>query len=977
MPLPGASFVGRVPELAKLRATLDDASAGKGHAIVLTGESGIGKSRLTAQVAAIAATSGLRVLRGRTSELGAAVPLRPITEVLLSLGRYGAVPATAQLLPYQRALSHLVPEWRDEAWPGSADSPVVLAEAVLRLVAHVGHPDGCLVTLEDLHNADLETLAVVEYLADNLAGLPVMLLATMRVQPGPAADLVQSARQRNAATVLELGRLTDQEVATLAARCLDVTVTQVPAAVLTRVQQDCAGNPFLIEELLRDMLSSGALAAPAPGRWRVVGEIPARVPASIVRNVARRAETLGEQGLAVLRCAAVLGRRFPLDVVQRMVGVTEHDLLRHLRAAVAAQLVTPDEQAAGWYAFRHSLTAEAVLDELSPATRTDLAGAAADIVAELQPGLPGQWCLLSAQLRQAAGHDLTAGQLLLTAGRQALADSAAGSAVAMLEQAQGLLASGGDPGSHADVLEALPMALLETGQIDRALALAERLDAADGKLTPARRCALHAQLGWVAAMAGRTADATAQLAAARHLVDIDEPRLIASIDMLAAYLALESRQPDGLSVAEELAHRCAAIAERVPLPVLACQAWQLLGTVARSRGLAEADASFQRMDVIAHEHNMTTWRLRAMAFQAGNHALAHGDVGRLVQARDAAMQAGAIAFGYGIGANLALMTVLLADWNSAQALAEDCWSAAVRLRFDEIARFAAVARAALAAHQGRRAEMELALSDFRRWHGQDSSQAPLTLGLCQAVCALLEEDLAAARAALEHGAERERSVPTVFQLTSRHGLHLLVQALCGRLELPACRRALDEPPTQIRWNLHFARLAHAVLLGRAGHREEAVAEVEAARLIAAPFDMARHLGARLVAEAALADSWASPVSWLLEAEQYFYQQRVRATALACRALLRRAGARVNQRRDGCDRIPQRLRRAGVTAREYDVLELVVRRWGNQEVGRALHISPRTVEKHVASLIAKTGLAHRAALIKQLAGDVDPRADLQP
>jgi len=127
---------------------------------------------------------------------------------------------------------------------------------------------------------------------------------------------------------------------------------------------------------------------------------------------------------------------------------------------------------------------------------------------------------------------------------------------------------------------------------------------------------------------------------------------------------------------------------------------------------------------------------------------------------------------------------------------------------------------------------------------------------------------------------------------------------------------------------------------------------------------------RLVAEAALTDHWGEPVAWLREAEEYFHGAGVPATASACRAILRRAGARVGQRRAGLGRVPESLRRSGVTAREYDVLELVIDRWGNQQIAQRLHISPRTVEKHVASLIAKTGQTDRAALMRYAAAELD-------
>lgn len=94
-----------------------------------------------------------------------------------------------------------------------------------------------------------------------------------------------------------------------------------------------------------------------------------------------------------------------------------------------------------------------------------------------------------------------------------------------------------------------------------------------------------------------------------------------------------------------------------------------------------------------------------------------------------------------------------------------------------------------------------------------------------------------------------------------------------------------------------------------------------------------------------------------------------AVAGACRAVLRETGFRVTQRRSGVRDVPDGLRLAGVTAREYEVLRLLGARLTNNEIATHLHVSRRTVEKHVSSLLAKTGLPNRLAMIKLAADDV--------
>lgn len=967
-------LVGRTIERHTLAQALHEARQGRGGTVFLVGEAGIGKSRLAAHVVDEASQSGMYVVRGRASELGSAVPFRPITEMVLGLSRSGEAPRASELMAYRRSLGRLVPDWRSTQ-PANADdregdSLLVLAEAVLRLVIHATRDHGCLIVLEDLHGADPETLVVFEYLLDNFAGHAVLLLATVRAERCAALDLARAATRRGGSDLLELGGLSDDEIAALAANRLDVPVGSVPPPVLTRLNHGCVGNPFMAEEILNDMIASGAVAR-CGERWCVVGELPTRAPATVVHSIAQRADRLGAQARSVLRTGAMLGQRFPLDIVQRVTGIDDQTLTERVQAAVAAQLLVPDGQSCDWYAFRHALTAEALREELRPNARAELARRVADVVQERYPDLGGAWCQLAADLRLAAGDSTAAGRLLLVAGRRALTDGAAASAVGLLERARTLLTDGTDVAALADALEALLYALLEIGQIDEALAFADTFDVAGRSLGPLRQAALHCHLAWVAAMAGRVEDGLAQLAVARSLAgDLPDDRHLAPIDAVAAYLALDSGRPDSLGVAEELGQRAAAAAARVPLPVVACQAWQLLGIVARSRGADEAAKCFRRMAAIAREYRLPTWRLRALALLAVNDALVEGRTDNLARARDEAKHSGAVAFAHGLETNLALMSVLRGEWDRAEALIEECWPAAVRLRFHDIVRYGAVARAALAAHRGRRVEMERALADFRHWGGADSNQLPITLGLCQAVCALLEEDADAAFALLARSGEHEANRPGPFLLAGRHGLQILLRAVRGQIDLGECHGAVDTAPSRLRWNRQFVLLALAILLGRAGRPDAAVEAVAQARLAAAPYSMARHLGGRLVAESALADGWGQPVTWLREAEEYFHTARVPAVASACRALLRSAGARVHQRRPGRGRVPEALRLSGVTGREYEVLELMVDRWGNQQIAQRLHISPRTVEKHVASLIRKTGQTDRVALMTFVAAKLD-------
>ncbi|MFD1050284.1 AAA family ATPase, partial [Kibdelosporangium lantanae] len=237
--------VGRDDELALLRTALAEAGKARGGAVFVVGEPGFGKTRLVRE---LARTATAAVVFGRATS--PSVQFRPLAEALFSALRHVGVPDDPELAPYRPALSRLVPEWRVRRVPGVDDSLVVLAEGVLRLLRRLGQDTGCLVVIDDLHDADPDTLEVVDYLVDNLAGEPVLFVGTVRPDPGPAAELVRAARRRGVASVVELSRLDDDEVRLMVARWLNVRSMSLPDSVVDRVLAAGEGNPFYVEELL-------------------------------------------------------------------------------------------------------------------------------------------------------------------------------------------------------------------------------------------------------------------------------------------------------------------------------------------------------------------------------------------------------------------------------------------------------------------------------------------------------------------------------------------------------------------------------------------------------------------------------------------------------------------------------------------------------------------------------------------------------
>ncbi|SFF66258.1 regulatory protein, luxR family [Actinacidiphila alni] len=994
------TVIGRGAELAVLDEGLAAARDGDGRAVFLLGEAGIGKSRLAAECAFRAFTRGLAVLRGRSGATGgAATPFRPVAEALLSFVRLGGLPEDAELAPYRSALGGLLPEWRTAEHAGAPASPVETAEAMLRLLGTIGrdltqhrHP-GCLLVLEDLHDADTETLALIEYLCDNIQGQPIVLLATLRPESGPAEQLARQVAQRRAAVLSEPRPLTGEEVRVMAEAALaatgppphdDTAAARLPQEVVDRLARDADGNPFVVEELLSAMITADALRRGPAGDWHVSGDLDIDVPRTVVHSVSQRSARLSPDGRALLNSAAVLGRRFSLAVLQAVTGLPDRDLLVHLRAGMDAHLISPSHPMGDWYEFRHTLTAEALVAALVPAERAAIAARGADAIERAHPGLPGEWCVLVAALRETAGDGRAAALRFADAGRSALDDGAVDSAVSLLERALDLLPGADQAAQRSPLVEQLVFTLAENGQLDRACALADELpEAGPGALDAGRAAGLQARIAWAAVTAGRYEDAAARVRQVRQLLrlvpDGDGPSVRAAlgpaVKMVEAHLVLSGtleHDGDRTLEAERLAEQAAAGAERAGLPEIACQAWQLLAVLARRHGFEQADSYLEKCLVLANEHRLTAWQLDTLMWLGVNDFMCTGSSTRLERAHRAALGHGALALMYRAEAAMAMQQVLRGDYAGARELADRCAEGTARLRDADNHQFVLLTRVALAAHQGRRRQMERELAEFRRWGGEQSLQSPQAFG-SRAICALLEEDHDQALRELDEAFAWEQGNPSVHYLNGRYGLRPLLRALTGQADAEEHAATVAEPAAALPWNRQFERLAFAVHEGRAGRGEQAAAAVAQAQEAGEPFLMARRLGQRLVAPAALEGGWGDPVGWLRDAEEYFHDAGVPAVANSCRDLLRRAGATVRQRRRGTPGVPADLRRQGLTAREYEVFLLLAPHLGNQEIAERLYISPRTVEKHVANLLAKTGRPHRSALCDYAAEQI-ARAD---
>ena len=408
--------------------------------------------------------------------------------------------------------------------------------------------------------------------------------------------------------------------------------------------------------------------------------------------------------------------------------------------------------------------------------------------------------------------------------------------------------------------------------------------------------------------------------------------LRAPVDAISAHLALDTPGSNRMREAESLARAAIGPAERVPMPVIACQAWYAIGVIVRARDLAESNAALGRTQSIAEEHRLPIWRLYGLSGQATNAWLAEADAKPLASARTEALRVGAITVALNLDSVLALHAVLRGDFAVAPDLIDEGLATVRRLQLPSLERYLLMARAVLAAHQAHREDMEATCAEFLDRGGAMSRELPLSLGLARTFCALLEENVELAESELAQVRASEAANPVPFYLAGSNGLRLLLDVLGGRVGWREFRDVSSSSTSRCAGTgISSSSRAPCCSVGPAA-RPRRRRPWRRRSESAAPYAMARHLGLRLVAEPANADRWGDPVIVAARGGRgYFQQANVSAVASACRGLLRQYGEHVPQRRTGADRIPADLRALGVTVREYEVLELLVQRMGNKTI----------------------------------------------
>lgn len=905
-------LIGRADDLRLLERMLDGSSAGGGVAVV-AGEPGIGKSRLIREAAAHARHSGSLVALGRVGATRDA-PYSALAAALLDVDRRGELPDPIELGAFRELIGLLLPGWR--RGPAVGATPELVGEAVLRLLATVARHRGApsVLVIDDFHWADAGTAAAIDHLARHADAGTVVWLAgrTGEGDEGPA--VVDALVRDRVAVPLVLRPLGEAEVVAMASAC-------GATGNLGAVIEAADGVPFLVEELLATR-----------------GEVP-----PLFRDtVAVRLRSLGPEGTRVLVAAALLGRQFDWTLLPGASNAGDDGVRRALAGAVDRQLLVAD--GAG-YAFRHALTRDATLQLSDPAERHWLAGRLLRVVTSGE-GLGAQQAPIAARLAVEARRRREAARWYAVSGRQALSTGALAAAETAFRDALSLHHDRGIVLELADVLT-------RAGRHDEAArVLCDELARAEvcGEGTGAV-ARLHVELARAAVAGDRFGDAAQHVSRARALGAVEPALTIAE-----AAVALAHGHAHRV---HELAQEAAARAISLREWDVACQALELDGRAARQRGDLQARVSFGRAREIARGAGILVAELRSLHELGTVEMLDRGDVSLLEEARKLAERCGALSTMTVLDLQLAAGYYLIGSLEESLAAAERSTELAQRLQLHVVEAMQWLLAAHVHAARVDEGAAEAALDRARA----AAPAVPMIDGLgwafVRSVLALLRGDVARGRTALDTGIGYLR-LDTSRAPAHCYGLWALVRAVEDD-DGEAAIAEVEGSGVCINFaNRAHLALARAALLGRRGETEMAAQLADEGRAALAP--LWRHLASIVLAPAAIGAGWGVPSVWLREADAFFAASGYGEAASACRALLRRSGARVPRGGRSAAGVPPALARLGVTAREVEVLGLVADGLTNQAIAERLFVSPRTVEKHVERLVYKTQVGGRGELI---------------
>src|SRR5215510_5928420 len=374
-------FIGRIPELDTLLRLWRGAVDGQRAVAFLSGEPGIGKTRLSCELARRAHAQGMTVLYGRCDDdLG--VPYQPFVEALAfvvdnfdpavfteALGRHAS--ELTRLVP---RLAEHVPDVIESITTDPETSQYRLFEAVAGALALGSAVRPILFVIDDLHWAAKPTLLMLRHVAASTDPARLLIVGTYRdtdlYRAQPLAEALADLRRLDHVERIALSGLDAPQVVEFMTRVAGHELDASGLALAHMIFDETDGNPLFTGEVLRHLRETGAIVE-HDGHWTTFGDVTAiGIPDGVKEVIGRRLSRLSTRANDVLQLAAVVGRTFDLAVLEQLVDFDRDDLLAALDEAVEARVIS--EAGVATYQFAHALMRSALYDELRPTRRARL-----------------------------------------------------------------------------------------------------------------------------------------------------------------------------------------------------------------------------------------------------------------------------------------------------------------------------------------------------------------------------------------------------------------------------------------------------------------------------------------------------------------------------------------------------------------------------------------------------------------------------
>jgi tetratricopeptide (TPR) repeat protein len=365
-------LLGRARELADLHGALTESATGRGGLVLLTGEPGIGKTRLATALGDHAAAQGHRVAWARGWDGGGAPAFWPWVQIVRGVaGDRKDAELLADLGAGARWVAQLAPELRDRLdLPEAGDleseqARFALFDAVTVFLRNAATREPVLLLLDDLHTADLPSLLLLAFLARSVSEARVLVVTTHHEagpRRGPEVEAVFGELTRFGLR-LDLIGLEDHD---LRALVMHRSGSDPSEELVHSLRALTEGNPFYSDEVVRLLVSQGRLDRPLGDRVRLP------LPDGVRDAIRRRLAPLRGEVREALEVAAIEGRDFHLTTLERAAGIGRADLLERVDDALTVQLVEEAPGPAGSFRFAHGLIRETLYGDLTATRRARL-----------------------------------------------------------------------------------------------------------------------------------------------------------------------------------------------------------------------------------------------------------------------------------------------------------------------------------------------------------------------------------------------------------------------------------------------------------------------------------------------------------------------------------------------------------------------------------------------------------------------------